>query len=92
MIPSLLALVTVLSLLLYFARCDVARERAAREKLHGVADSAMRGHPLVKWSHPNPLPSSDKWYYRARFAGVEHLFTEEAIRTARHRAESLRSK
>ena len=58
---------------------------AAYERLHAVSNSNLRGHPLVKWRHPQPVPSSDTWYWRARFEGLEYLFTEEALRTARTR-------
>lgn len=64
-------------------------EQAAIERLHAVSDSALRGHPMVQWRHPAPQPASDLWYWRARFDGTEYLFTEEAVRTARQRAELL---
>ena len=71
--------------------CARAHERAeqAVECLHAVSDSALRGHPMVQWRHPAPQPASDLWYWRARFDGTEYLFTEEAVRTARQRADHL---
>lgn len=59
----------------------------AYERLHSVSNSALRGHPLVKWRHPQPVPAADRWYWRARFEGVEHLFTDEQITAARQRAD-----
>jgi hypothetical protein len=70
----------------------VAALHAANEQLHAVTASSMRGHPLVRLNNPKPTPASDKWHYYARFEGVGYRFTEEALRTARERDESLRAK
>ena len=67
---------------LLHTRAELAESEAYRDD---VKRSALRGHPLVKWQHPSPTPTADRWYWRARFAGLEYLFTEEAIRTARTR-------
>ena len=89
----LLAMATALAVALYWALDERdlqrrARERAeaalvqSNERIHAISNSALAGHPLVKWRHPNPMPASDAWYWRARFAGRNALFTEEAVRTA----------
>lgn len=42
----------------------------------------MKGHPLVKWRHPQPNPAGDTWYWRARFEGRNALFTDQAVQAA----------
>jgi hypothetical protein len=100
MIFLLSFILSALSFALYFKCGDLARERKARraaeeahasllDHSHGITTSALRGNPLVKCAHPSPQPASDHWYWRARFEGLEYLFTEESLRTARNRAELL---
>jgi hypothetical protein len=67
---------------------EAAKLKAVRD-MHRAINEAMGGYPLVKWNHPSPTPTSDKWYYKARFAGRVYLFTEEAVRVAGERASLL---
>jgi len=72
------------------SRNDCAQKLSlANERVHEIANSCLRGHPLIKWKHPSPTPASDHWYWRVRFEGLEYLFTEEAMKQARQRAELL---
>jgi hypothetical protein len=50
-----------------------------------VKKSALRGNPLVKWN----LHSTGVTYFRARFEGVEYLFTSEAVAQAKRMADLL---
>lgn len=61
----------------------------ANERLHAVANSAMRGHPSVKWRHPSPTPASDAWYWLSFESGAPLLHTDEARREALRRAALL---
>lgn len=100
MIFALATLSSALAFWLLFAARDIAALRRARddaearaskanERLHAVSNSALRGHPLVRWTHPNPSPASDRWYWLARFDGRQALFTAEALDTATKRATLL---
>lgn len=74
------------------AKCfeDCQHLDKAYERVHEMADSVLRGCPVVKFKHPPPIPSSaDHWYFRVRIEGKDHLFTEEAVRDARNRASLL---
>lgn len=59
-----------------------ADARRANERIHQISNSAMKGHPLVKWRHPQPNPAGDTWYWRARFEGRNALFTDQAVQAA----------
>jgi hypothetical protein len=66
---------------------DCPRLNQANERLHAISDSALRGAPVVRFTHPPPVPPTvDPWYYRVRMEAHDHLFTEEAVREARQRA------
>lgn len=65
-------------------------EDCPHKRLHDITNSAILGSPMVRFAHPSPVPSSaDHWYFRVRIEGLDHLFTEEAVRSARRRAELL---
>jgi hypothetical protein len=65
------------------------REDAANERMHAVGESVLRGHPAVKWTHPNPAPASDKYYWLHFEEGAAHLETEEARQEAIRRGRLL---
>lgn len=73
------------------AAIDVLRAQlaAATDDRHDISRSALRGCPLVKWTHPNPAPASDRWYWLGRFAGRSALFTAEAVDAAFTRGDLL---
>lgn len=76
----------------YKANCyrDCPRLDQAYERIHDISNSALRGAPVVKFTHPSPVPpTADHWYYRVRMDACDHLFTEEAVREARQRARLL---
>jgi len=76
----------------YKAQCfeDCDKLAAANERIHEFSNSLLRGFPVVKFRHPEPVPANaDHWYYRIRMENLDHLFTEEAVREARRRAELL---
>jgi hypothetical protein len=81
------------------ARLEDAEQRAQKaqkkavdaiDKMHAMANSAMKGAPLVKWVRHEPIPEgADRFLWRLPIDGVIHLFNDHELGSAKIRASLL---